>query len=166
MRPIQVVRDAALEPSFLRRRTHLTLVPWWREAQLHSIPLRRIEARNIFTALKIIVAQLLVTVVIAIGLLLWTGQHAAYSAGVGGCVSAVASLYFASRVFRKDGTASPERLLRSLYVGEAVKILMTVALFVVAIVMFDVDILFMLLAYAATLPVYWLSLLLADGSEG
>jgi ATP synthase protein I len=112
-----------------------------------------------FTARKIIIAQLLVTLFVALGALMWASYKAAYSASVGGVISAVASLYFAGRVFRHDSSTSPARILRAFYVGEAVKMALTVGLFLVAIVVLKVDILFMLFAYIATLPVYWFALL-------
>lgn len=91
--------------------------------------------------------------------LLWVSPRSGYSALAGGLISAVSSSYLAGRILGFDGTTPPARMLRAFYVGEVVKIVMTMALFILAIVLLKVDALFMLLAYVLTLPVYWFALL-------
>ncbi len=118
--------------------------------------------QNKLTAHKIVIAQALVTVCLAATLSLWARLDAAYAALVGGGIGALASGYFAGRVFRHDNVAEPSRILRAVYVGEVMKIAITIALLLAAIMVLQVDVLFLLLGYAATLPVYWLALLLPD----
>ncbi|PWV62367.1 ATP synthase I subunit [Plasticicumulans acidivorans] len=50
-------------------------------------------------------------------------------------------------------------MAQALYIGEAVKLVLTVLLFAVALVLFDLEFLPLILTYAATLAAYWLALL-------
>ncbi len=74
-------------------------------------------------------------------------------------ISVVASLYLAGRLFSHEGMVSAAKVLRAFYMGEAVKIVVTIGLFVFVIVVFHVDVLFAVMAYVVTLPVYWFALL-------
>lgn len=73
----------------------------------------------------------------------------------------MSSLYLVGRLFRFTEGAPPAKILRAFFWGEAVKILLTVALMTLAIVFLDVDILLMLLGFVLTLPVYWFALLMS-----
>lgn len=107
-------------------------------------------------ALQLVLGQLGVTFLLAaLCLLLW-GIQAGYSALFGGGISTIASLYMALSVFR-GGEAS--KILRRVYVGEFFKLVLTVALFIVVIVNFEVSVLALFGAYLATILVYWVALL-------
>jgi ATP synthase protein I len=101
-----------------------------------------------------------VTVVIAAGVLGFTGAWAAFSALTGGLISVLANLYFAWRLLKVEGTTSPVHILSVFYLGEGIKISMTVALFLFAIVVLRVEALYTVFTYIATLPAYWLALLI------
>jgi ATP synthase protein I len=101
-----------------------------------------------------------VTVVIAAGVLGFTGAWAAFSALTGGLISVLANLYFAWRLLKVKDTAPPVRILSAFYLGEGIKIAMTVVLFLFAIIVLRVDALYTVFTYMATLPVYWLALLI------
>ena len=98
---------------------------------------------------------------LAAGLLFGVSIKSAYSALIGGGISTASSLYLVGRLFRFPEGTPPGRIIRAFYMGEAVKILLTAALFAVAIVFLKVDILFMLLAFMLTLSVYWFALLMS-----
>ncbi|HHQ14523.1 MAG TPA: F0F1 ATP synthase subunit I [Chromatiales bacterium] len=102
--------------------------------------------------------QLAVTVCIASGAVLIGGRAWAVSALSGGGIGIVAGLYQALRMFRTDISQHPERFLSSVYVSEALKILLTVALFVAAIRLLRVELVPVIVAYAATYAVYWAAL--------
>ena len=102
--------------------------------------------------------QLALTVCLAAGAVLIGGQHWAVSALSGGGIGIVAGLYQALRMFRADVSQHPERFLSSVYVSEALKILLTVALFVAAIRVLRVELVPAIVAYAATFAVYWAAL--------
>lgn len=118
------------------------------------------------TAYRVVAAQFITAISIAGILLPLAGPRLACSALAGGLAGALPSLYLALRMFRLDTRMAPSRMLRSIYVGEAIKVVSTVALFVIAILLFDLDVLTMLAAYAATIVVNWLALLLPDPVSG
>lgn len=93
---------------------------------------------------------------IAFGL---AGPQAAWSALTGGMISFISTAYFALRVFSGRRGKPAKVIVRSFYVGEAQKILLTVILFVVAIVWLKVDFLPMFLTYMAGFMAFWLALL-------
>lgn len=107
---------------------------------------------------KIIIIQLLVTLLAAVASFAFSSLQAAYSALVGGGISTVATLYFASTVFSVRIGAPAAKIARAFYVGEVVKMLLTVILLSVALLWFDVSPLPLLLAYMAALMAYWLAL--------
>ena len=82
----------------------------------------------------------------------------AVSAAIGGSIGIVAGLYQALRMFRIDASQNPDGFLRSVYVGEAIKILLTVALMIAAIRVLQVAMLPFMLGYIATYVVYWMAL--------
>jgi len=82
----------------------------------------------------------------------------AVSALAGGATGALGGLYQALRMFRVDASVDPAGFLRSVYVGEALKIVLTVALFIAAIVILQAEMVPAIVAYAATSGVYWVAL--------
>jgi len=86
------------------------------------------------------------------------GSDVAVSAAMGGSIGIVAGLYQALRMFRVDASKDPDGFLRSVYVGEAVKILLTVALMIAAIRVLQVEMLPFMLGYIAIYVVYWMAL--------
>lgn len=112
------------------------------------------------TAYRIVLAQFAAAIVLAAAVGGIWGPGAGYSALVGGLISAVTSLYFALHVFGVRASA-PRAVLRSFYTAEAVKMAITVLLFVAAVVWLKVDFLPLIVAYALTLLVYWFALLLS-----
>ena len=106
----------------------------------------------------ITVIQLVVTLLIAAFFLSADGSRAALSALVGGGISALVTLYFASQVFSVHIGAPIAKIARAFFVGEFVKILLTVFLLSISIFWLDVSPLPTLLAYMAALLAYWLAL--------
>jgi ATP synthase protein I len=54
-----------------------------------------------------------------------SGAVSAWSAALGGIISIVPNAYFAHRVFRYSGARSMDKVVRSTYQGELMKLLMT-----------------------------------------
>ncbi len=106
----------------------------------------------------ILLIQLLVTLSGAAVSLACSGTRAAYSALIGGGVSALVTLYFASQVFSVRIGAPAAKITRAFYLGEVVKLLLTVVLLSIALLWLDVSPLPLLLAYMAALMAYWLAL--------
>jgi len=86
------------------------------------------------------------------------GRTWVLSAFAGGCIGIVAGLYQALRMFRMDASEQPERYMGGVYVSEALKILLTVALFIAAIRVLEVELVPTMVGYAATFLVYWAAL--------
>ena len=86
------------------------------------------------------------------------GSGAAYSSMIGGGIGIIAGLYQSLRMFSADAATDPQRFLRSVYVSEAVKIVLTVALMIAAIRTLDVSFLPFMLGYIATFVAYWVAL--------
>jgi ATP synthase protein I len=109
-------------------------------------------------ALRVVLGQAGVTVVA--GLCAWwlAGERAGFSALLGGGIATLASVAMAGLVF--GGSAgSAARALAMFYIGEAVKLVLVVALFVVVLNVVRVAPLAMFAAFAATFLVYWIALL-------
>lgn len=111
-------------------------------------------------ALGIVAVQAGVALAVAALALLWAGPFLARSALVGGLIGVLPSFYLAQRVFRVADDALPGERLRAMYVGSGMKIALSVALFVIAIIALDVHFGAVLATYAATASVYWFALLL------
>jgi len=78
---------------------------------------------------KVIVAQLVATIVMAAISLLLSGTITAYSALLGGLISAVPNSYFALQAFKYQGARNADRVVKSFIRGEMGKILITLVLF-------------------------------------
>ena len=112
-------------------------------------------------ARRIIGAQCAVTVLAAALFFVFAGTAAGLAALVGGSINVVANLYFAHRLYggargRRIGSAIETVL--GFYVGEVVKLFITLALFAVAIGVFKLSFLPLFTAFVATLLVFWLAL--------
>jgi ATP synthase protein I len=107
---------------------------------------------------RIVFAQLAVTVAISLAALALGTFEAAYSALAGGMISVIANFYFASHVFARD-YKNPRQMVSAFYVGEAIKILITIALFSFVVITLDVLFLPLFITYSVTLLVYWFALL-------
>ena len=106
----------------------------------------------------ILLIQLLITLWGALVAFACSGAQAAYSALIGGGVSTLVTLYFASQVFSVRIGAPAAKIARAFYLGEVVKLLLTVVLLTIALLWLDVSPLPLLLAYMAALMAYWLAL--------
>lgn len=102
--------------------------------------------------------QSAVTVLLALGAAGIGGGHWALSAICGGGIGILAGLYQALRMFRIDASEQPQLYMRGVFASEALKILLTVALFIAAINVLRVEMVPAIAAYAGTFIVYWAAL--------
>ena len=109
-------------------------------------------------AFRLAAWQLVITGLVAAIASLVGGSDYAVSALIGGSIGIVAGLYQALRMFRIDASKDPDGFLRGVYVGEAIKILLTVALIIAAIRALNVAMLPFMLGYIAIYVVYWMAL--------
>ena len=78
---------------------------------------------------KIIMTQVIATVVIAAVFLVFSNTIAAYSILVGGMVSAIPNCYFAMQAFKYNGARNADKVVKSFMKGEIGKIIITIILF-------------------------------------
>ena len=99
-------------------------------------------------------------VALAAALVSWAiaDSRAALSAALGGGISSVASFVMALLSFSKQATTDPLRAVRAFFVGEAAKVALVIALFVVVLKTMKVVPLAMLGAYVSTFFVFWVAL--------
>ena len=114
------------------------------------------QARRL--AMSVVLGQVAVTVVAAaICFAVW-GRVPGLSALAGGGISAIASAALVLIGFSSPAGAPADRVARSFYVGEGVKLAVTVASFIVMFLTMKVSFVALFGAYIATLFVYWIAL--------
>jgi ATP synthase protein I len=114
------------------------------------------EARRV--AFGVVVGQAVVTGVVALVCWALSGSSAAESAAIGGGIGTVASLVLVLLAFGSRTGDDPRRAARAFYVGEASKLAITIALFVVVLNVMDVRPGAFFAGYMATFFAYWVAL--------
>ena len=109
-------------------------------------------------AFGVVLGQAGVSVIVALAAWALAGAGAALSAVLGGGIATAGSLAMAGLVFA-GALASAQRIVAAFYAGEAVKLVVVAALFVVVLRTVRVVPLAMLAGFAATYLVYWIALL-------
>ncbi|QJD59866.1 hypothetical protein HG264_13605 [Pseudomonas sp. gcc21] len=84
-------------------------------------------------AFPVLVAQAIMAGLVALTLWVFQGQVSACSALLGGMIALVPNAYFAYRVYRYSGARSARAIVSELYSGEAGKLILTAALFVLVL---------------------------------
>lgn len=102
--------------------------------------------------------QVALTGIVAAGASWLGGSASGLSAAVGGSIGILAGTYQALRMFRVDASVDPAGFMRGVYVGEIVKIFLTVALTIAAIRVLRVEMLPFMIGYIAIYIVYWVAL--------
>lgn len=114
---------------------------------------------------KLLLAQILMSVVIAMGFLLANGMNAAGSAMLGGFIAFLPNIYFALKTFRYFGAQSAMAVTLSLWTGELGKYALTVGLFIfVFLVIKPTNLIALFIGYFVVLMVASLGLLLVKKS--
>jgi len=111
------------------------------------------EVRSL--ALRFALAQAGVTLAVALVSFGVSGRSAAASALLGGGISTAGTVAMALVAFRGRNGATALQMLMGLFVGEAAKMLVVVALFVVVLTLTTVSPVPLFSAYVATFLVYW-----------
>lgn len=100
--------------------------------------------------------------VAGLGALCWlalSGGEAARAALAGGLIAFLPGLYFALRVFSRGPGSTPRSMLSALYRGQAVKFMLTAALFAAAMPWFAAQFPALISTFIVALSVHWLALL-------
>jgi len=114
------------------------------------------QARRL--AMSVVLGQVVVTVVAALICFAVWGRVPGLSALVGGGISAIASAALALIGFGSPAGAPADRVAKSFYVGEGVKLAVTVAAFIAVFTTMKVSFAALFGTYIATLFVYWIAL--------
>ncbi len=114
--------------------------------------------------LQLTATQVAVAVVLAALLGVLVDGVSAYSILVGALTAIVPNCYLAGRLLKRVQN-TPEASLRDLYAGEFIKVAFTVALFVIAIRLLDIDFLVVVAGYLAMVVVNWVIFWRADLGE-
>jgi ATP synthase protein I len=109
-------------------------------------------------AFSVVLGQAAVTLIAALVSFAVAGPRGAFSALLGGGISTLASFAMALLGFSGPAGADAQRVMRAFYVGEATKVALVVALFIVALKVAKVSPGPMFAAYVATFFVYWIAL--------
>ena len=112
--------------------------------------------------MRIIAAQVMVGLVIAVGLFFIKGWDEAYAALAGTMIGVLPSYYLGNRIFGSGSGASGDMLLKQIYVAEMMKLGFTVALFLITILILDADFSIVLCTYAAVTAVNWVAMRLSN----
>ena len=112
-------------------------------------------------AFRVVLGQAAVTVIA--GLIAWAlaGERAGLSALAGGGIATAGSLVMAVLVMGGTLAGNAQRALSAFYLGEALKLVLVAALFVIVLKVMRVAPLAMFAGFAATFLVYWIALLAA-----
>jgi ATP synthase protein I len=109
---------------------------------------------------RVVGLQVLVTVLISLSMLVFSGALAAVSAFVGGAIGFVTSWAYIKKMAAPSGRNDPRRLLLNHALAECLKLGLTVILFAAVFMFFkEVATLPLLLTFMATLGMYWVALL-------
>lgn len=87
-------------------------------------------------ALKVILAQSLITILLYAGLVV-AGDEVAQSAFIGGAIATIANLVFAIGVFGQYSPGQTDIMMGRMYVAELVKLILVGALFAVTFVFIE-----------------------------
>lgn len=125
--------------------------------------LRRDEprVRAYFPAVRwLVAAQMSMIGLVALGAS-WFGDGLdVRSALLGGLAAFLPNLYFASRVGFFDPAKSAKDVIKSFYLGETIKLILTAASFFILFQLPDIRFLPLFIAFGAVLTVFWLALLI------
>lgn len=102
---------------------------------------------NKTAAYKLLGIQVVISVVLALLLLFYSGVASAWSALMGGLIFILPNAYFTRSAFRGKERESPQFIVRWFYIGEAGKLVLTAVMFTLCFVLvgsLEVKVLFMM----------------------
>lgn len=111
--------------------------------------------RGLQGARRLLICQLSITVLFAAIALLLSSTTAAMSALLGGMVSIVPTAYFAIKLFRYQGARAARQIVNSFYKGEALKLILTIALFALVFKFFNIIPLVFFATYIVVQMMFW-----------
>ena len=117
-------------------------------------------------ALGVVAGQVAIALALATGLALMRDGATGYSALVGAGIGILPTYYFTLRTFRPSTSPqTPGDAVRNLYLGESIKVVFTLALFVLVVLTLEVRLSMVAVGYVATVAVNWIAVYCADLGE-
>ena len=121
--------------------------------------------QGLLGAQRLIVCQLSITMLVATLALVASGGTTAISALLGGGVSVVPNAYFAKTMFRFQGARAAKQIVTSFYKGEAVKMVLTIALFTLVFKFFTIIPMVFFAVYIVVQMTFWFAPLIFDNKQ-
>lgn len=100
-------------------------------------------------------AQLVVSAIFSLVFFIFASFHAAVSAFLGGCVSWIPGLLFASVLFKYKGAKNSAKIAKAFYLGEVLKLTVSGILFTLIFSTIDVHALAFFLTFIFVQALYW-----------
>lgn len=85
------------------------------------------------------------------------GKQTATSVILGGFVAVIPALFFARKCFQYQGARAAKQILKAFYLGEAIKLFLSMVLFVLVFIFFKVNAFVFFLTYIVVITTHWLS---------
>lgn len=123
----------------------------------------RIHAKT--TVYAVVLTQIVAGIALSAMFAVGGDSRASYSVLTGTLCGALPNFYLALKMFSMGVDSSAQQMLRAIYIGESLKIVLVAALLVVAIARLDVSVPYLLGGYLGTVVVQWFALLMPN-SDG
>ncbi|MBA2657282.1 MAG: ATP synthase subunit I [Tatlockia sp.] len=116
----------------------------------------KVKAKSDVVGVKrLLKTQLITSLLISLAFFIFSGKREGISALLGGLVAVLPSMLFANKLFRYHGARAAQQIVKSFYVGEALKILSTAILFSLVFIFYKVAPLAFFFTYIVVLMNFW-----------
>lgn len=102
-------------------------------------------------------AQFIFIVIISLGLYGLSNSQIAQSVALGGLVAFLPMCVFAKKLFAYHGAQAAKKIVHGFYSGEALKLMLSIVLFILVFLFFKIEPLSFFLMYIAVVMSHWLA---------
>jgi ATP synthase protein I len=113
--------------------------------------------RGRLAAYKLVLVQAIVAGIISILFFVMWGAQYGQSALAGATIAVLPNFVFATLAFSHSGASSAAKVVKSFYWGEAIKMLLTIALFTLVFINMKVGFMPLFTCYSLVLVVHWIA---------
>ncbi|MCL1114284.1 ATP synthase subunit I [Shewanella basaltis] len=113
--------------------------------------------RGRLAAYKLVLVQAIVAGIISILFFVMWGAQYGQSALAGATIAVLPNFVFATLAFSHSGASSAAKVVKSFYWGEAIKMLLTIALFTLVFINMKVGFMPLFTCYSLALVVHWIA---------
>jgi ATP synthase protein I len=114
---------------------------------------------------RFLIVQLIVIGLATIITLLIYGLHEALSAWLGGMVAFIPFIIFAKKAFQYQGARAAKKIVKNFYIGEFLKIISSILLFILVFWWYKVAALVFFLTYIAVIVTHWFAPLFINNEQ-